>query len=134
MKRGVWINAFVAGFLCLCLAASGCGKKGPPRPPEGDEIAAPAQLTYEIKEDMVHLRWKLPDGTNVEQVEIFRAEQFMADCKGCPVKFERIEKVPADQTSFDSPVETDMRYYFRVRALGPGDLKSGYSNTVRFDH
>lgn len=134
MKRSVWINAFVFGVIFLCLSVSGCGKKGPPRPPEKDEIAAPAELTYEIKGDMVHLRWKISDDSNAERFEIFRAEQSVVDCKGCPVKFEVVEKVPSDQTSVDYPLGAGVRYYFRIRSAGSGDGKSSYSNTVRFEH
>lgn len=133
MKRSLWIKAFVFGLLIFPLAVSGCGKKGPPRPPKVDEITAPARLTYEIKGDMVHLRWKIADGSNAERFEVYRAEQSVADCKGCPVKFEMIEKLPSDQTSVDYPVETGTRYYFRVRSTGTGDRKSDYSNTVRFE-
>ncbi|MFO7753679.1 MAG: fibronectin type III domain-containing protein [Desulfobacteraceae bacterium] len=127
----------VAVFIFLCAGpvfVSGCGKKGPPRPPEGESIAPPTGLTYEIKENTAHLRWKTQDDSNAGQFEIFKAEQPVEGCNGCPVKFEMIRKVPADQTSFAYELSRGTRYYFRVRSVESGDRTSDYSNTVRFEH
>ena len=81
-------------FLFACLGAAtllpACGKKGPPVPPEKNRtvIAAPAQLTYALKEREVTLSWTYDKGDQpagaVEGFEIFMATKPLEGCEGCP--------------------------------------------------
>lgn len=128
----VWI-----GFM-----AAGCGKKGPPLPPENRarQVAAPYGLkVIDLGGGDVRLVWKheTNDKTAVlkpEFFEIFMAKKTFEACEGCPFEFESAGRVDAHLMEFFVPVEKGFRYYFRLQAVDPDNIRSPYSQTVQFEN
>jgi len=119
----------------------GCGKKGPPLPPEikGQQIAAPFDLKYTLDSAKITLSWKheidkesaviKPDGFN-----IFMAKKTFKECASCPFKFNNIASVAMPSMEFLFELEKGYKYYFRVQAMGEDSMKSEYSKTIQVDY
>ena len=122
----------------LLFTAPGCGKKGPPVPPiKVDNIpAAPSDLKYTLKDRDVTLTWNCASlqnqeqGKKVEGFEVFMATKPMDGCQGCPFMFKSLGGVSMPRKSFVYTLDQDLHYYFRVRTLGHGDIKSKVSETL----
>ena len=119
----------------------GCGKKGPPLPPEikGQQIAAPFDLNYTLDGKKITLSWKheidkeraviKPDG-----FKIFMAKKTFKKCASCPFKFNNIASVAMPSMEVIFELEKGFKYYFRVQALGTDKMKSEYSKTIQLDY
>lgn len=136
------LRVFILGtlaFLAAGILAGGCGKKGPPLPPlkTGSILAAPVDLTFDLTQNRVVLRWSLGSGSTEEPspqaVEVFLAVKGPADCQGCPLVFRSMGIVPLPDMAYEQDLFPGSRYYFRVQALGPERMKSEYSQTVMVD-
>jgi len=122
----------------ILFTAPGCGKKGPPVPPTGAENvpAAPTDLKYTLNDGDVILTWTCASlqnqehGPKVEGFEVFMATKPLDGCQGCPFRFKSMGVVPMPKKSFVYPLDQDLHYYFRVRTLGHGNIKSKVSDTV----
>jgi len=142
--------------LLLVLAGSsllwiGCGKKGPPRPPQRPLPPVVRDLAYTVQNDIVKLSWTVP-GTESRSaappaaVKVFRfrlsAEE--ADCKKCPIRFaltgdipifkKRSEKSKPTRMSYTEFVETGYRYIYKVIVFDENGTGGKDSNIVKFDH
>jgi predicted small lipoprotein YifL len=135
----------IQGLMVLCslffLLASGCGKKGPPLPPEikGQKIAAPFDLKYAYGKKIIVLSWnhRIDNENAVIKplgFEIFMARKTFEACEGCPFKFKKIGFVSAPSMEFTIPIEKGYKYYFRVQATGDDNMRSEYSKTVQFEY
>jgi predicted small lipoprotein YifL len=119
----------------------GCGKKGPPLPPEikGQEISTPFDLKYALDGKKITLSWNhkidkenaviKPDG-----FKIFMAKKTFKKCASCPFKFNNIASVAIPSMEFIFELEKGFKYYFRVQALGEDNMKSEYSKTIQVDY
>jgi len=122
----------------ILFTAPGCGKKGPPVPPTGAENvpAAPTDLKYTLNDGDVILTWTCASlqnqehGPKVEGFEVFMATKPLDGCQGCPFRFKSMGVVPMPKKSFVYTLDQDLHYYFRVRTLGHGNIKSKVSDTV----
>ena len=122
----------------ILFTAPGCGKKGPPVPPiRADNIpAAPSDLKYTLKDRDMTLTWTCASlqnqeqGPKVEGFEVFMATKPMDGCQGCPFMFKSLGVVSMPKKSFVYTLDQDLHYYFRVRTLGHGDIKSKVSETL----
>lgn len=122
----------------ILFVTPGCGKKGPPVAPirDGDIPAAPTNLKYTLKDRDLTLSWicgPLQDqeqGAKVEAFEIFMATKPLDGCQGCPFIFKSLGVVPMPGKSFVYTLDKDLHYYFRVQALGHGNIKSKVSDTL----
>ncbi|MBU8850304.1 MAG: lipoprotein [Desulfobacterales bacterium] len=139
-KRAV-IQFLMILFSVILLAFSGCGKKGPPLPPEikGQKIAAPFDLKYTLGDKEIILSWnhKIDTETAVvkpEGFEIFMAKKTFKACVGCPFEFKKTGVVSMPSMEFTTRIEKGFKYYFRVQATGNDDMRSEYSKTVQFEY
>jgi len=141
MKRKLRIHSIWVIFGIVFFILFGCGKKGPPLPPEikGQIIAAPFDLTYTVDKTRIALSWKHKiDGKTAivkpEGFEIFRVKKTFEDCEGCPFAFEKIGLVSVPSMEFVSKIEKGFKYYFRVQAIGDNDMRSEFSKTVQYEY
>jgi len=118
----------------------GCGKKAPPLPPlnSGNSIAAPVGLAYTLDSSRVSLTWTHaidPENAKIppEGFEIFVATKDAAGCEGCPFIFKSAGVVPMPKMDFSYDLEPDLKYYFRIQAMGKSDIKSQFSKTLTID-
>ncbi|MBC2704647.1 hypothetical protein [Desulfobacula sp.] len=139
-KRAV-IQSLMILFSIILLAFSGCGKKGPPLPPEtkGQKIAAPFDLKYTPGDKEITLSWNHKIDTETAAVkpegfEIFMAKKTFEACEGCPFEFKTIGVVSMPSMEFYTRIEKGFKYYFRVQATGDNDMRSEYSKTVQFEY
>lgn len=125
--------------LVLSVAGQGCGKKGPPLPPENKtgRINAPGSLTSQLNEDIVTLSWTHSANSKaaLEPIgfDILVAKKAPGACEGCPFRFNKAGSTAVKVKTFDVKVEKGYQYYFRVQAVGPDDVKSPYSETIQVD-
>lgn len=132
--------AALALALTLSIVLTACGKKGPPLPPltDGNTIARPEQLAYTRDGSQVILTWTHrtdPETAGIppDAFEVSLATVDAAGCEGCPFIFRTVGTVAMPEQSFRYDLAPGVRHYFRIRALGQDDLKSGYSETLYID-
>ncbi len=118
-----------------------CGQKGPPLPPlkDGNIIAPPADLAYNLNEKGLTLTWAhTVDPVNAkipaEGFQVYMATKDLTGCEGCPFIFQSVGVVSMPDMSFYYPLEKGLHYYFRVQAIGKDDMKSKYSKTKYIDN
>lgn len=132
---GLFFVLLGAGIL---FTAPGCGKKGPPVPLTVDDNlpAAPTDLKYTLNDRDVTLTWTCASlqnqvqASNVEGFEVFMATKPLEGCQGCPFMFKSLGIVSMPRKSFIYSLDQDLHYYFRVRTLGHGNIKSKVSDTI----
>lgn len=119
----------------------GCGKKGPPLPPEikGQKISAPFDLKYVLDGKKITLSWnheidKERAIIKPEGFKIFMAKKTFKECASCPFKFDSIASVARPSKEFIFELDKGFKYYFRVQATGEDNMKSEYSKTIQVDY
>ncbi len=136
----IFIPVLLLLSVSLFFVFSGCGKKGPPLPPEikGESITAPFDLQYKLDKSTITLTWKHEINKETafikpESFEIFMAKKSFEDCQGCPFKFNKIITVvmPNMQATFN--LEKGFKYYLRVQAIGAESIKSSFSKTIQVE-
>lgn len=139
-KRIFFFVLMVLSGIAL-LAFSGCGKKGPPLPPEikGQKIAAPFDLKYRVVDNEIILSWnhKIDAETafvKPDNFEIFMAKKTFEACEGCPFEFNPAGTVSMPSMEFTTGIQKGFKYYFRVQAMGDDAMRSEYSKTVQFEY
>ena len=130
----------------------GCGKKGPPRPPQRPLAAMVKDLAYKVSNDIVELNWTVPgkeENRNAAPpvaVKVFRsrlsAEE--AGCENCPIRFElsgdipihrkQSEKSKPIRMSYSEFVEAGYRYIYKVIVFDQYGIGGKDSNIVKFDY
>lgn len=135
-RRGTgwpWIVFLLVGAGVLaCLG--GCGRKGPPVPPQWVAPVAVSDLTARVDKGQVTLNWSVPaakDAPRPEGYRIYRADLGPADCADCPLLFAKIGELPLDTRRQPAPDEPwrlswqdrpapGVRYVYKVSAYGRG--------------
>ena len=111
-----------AVVLIIIMLLGACGKKAPPVPPRAAPLPVVSDLKIAIEDKSVVLRWrtdKTADG--VEGYTVYRATTDLSagECPGCPVIFQKIDRVMdkgADAAlMFSEPVPPGFRYTYKVR-------------------
>lgn len=123
--------------LLLCLAAAvilaavpvGCGKKGPPRLPNIKTPTGVTDLTLAAEGAELVLSWTAPKVSEDEEASrpagylVYRSTEPVGEetCEGCPVLFQRVEKIPLaedDETGqtqvYREALLSGTRYRFKV--------------------
>ena len=139
-KRDVFLFLIVlCGFIVI--AFPGCGKKGPPLPPEipRQKIAAPFDLKYTLDDKEVTLFWqhKIEHRTAVvkpDGFEVFMAKKTFEACVGCPFVFKMIGVASMPDMQFLISLEKGYKYYFRVQATDDDNMRSEYSKTIQLEY
>ena len=128
-------------FIAILSVFLGCGKKGPPLPPEikGQKISAPFDLKYALDGKKITLSWNheidkeraiiKPDGFT-----IFMAKKTFKECASCPFKFNIVASVAMPSKEFIFELDKGFKYYFRIQATGEDNMKSEYSKTIQVDY
>ncbi len=119
---------------------SGCGKKGPPLPPEikGEQIAAPFDVKHTLDGTKITLSWrheidKKTAAIEPDRFKIFMAKKTFKECTGCPFQFNHIGSAAVPSREFVFELEKGFKYYFRVQATGADSMKSEYSKAIRVE-
>ena len=145
-----WLAFLFLTLVGMSFLWGGCGKKGPPRPPQRRSPPAVKDLSYVIYGEMVELRWTIPgaDGQKASSpaaVKVLRsrltAEE--ASCENCPVRYsvsgdipihqKRSEKSKPKKMSYAEYVEPGYRYVYKVIVLDEYGISSKDSNIVNID-
>ena len=126
-----------AGLFTL---VTGCGKKAPPLPSLQYMPAPPANLTYNLSNDVITLKWTYNHKENVRSkcrgFKIFRADRDLSGngCKGCPLDFKEITAVSSDRFNFTEKIKKGFQYYYRIRAYTEHNVLSSISNTIEVEY
>jgi hypothetical protein len=144
----------VALFLVLAgssLLWVGCGKKGPPRPPQRPLPPKVRDLAYTLRDDRVELRWIVPataDGkaSPPAAVKVFRARLSAeeSDCENCPIRYTVSADIPIQKKQSDKSgpirmrytesIEPGYRYIYKVTVYDEYGIGGKDSNIVKFDY
>jgi predicted small lipoprotein YifL len=148
-----WMAALLLVLASSSFLLTGCGKKGPPRPPRRPLPPAVKDLAYIVHNDIVELRWTVPSKEENRSaalpaaVKVFRsrlsAEE--ANCENCPIRFtassddipihrKGSEKSKPIRMSYSEFVEPGYRYIYKVTVFDEYGIGSKDSNIVKFDH
>jgi hypothetical protein len=150
-SHGRWLGLFFFTLAGLSFLWAGCGKKGPPRPPQRRSPPAVKDLSYAVDNQSVELRWTVqgaddrsassPVGYNVFRSKLSAEE---SNCEKCPIRFVKIGDVPIQMKGsgkskptrmrFAEVLEPGYRYIYKVIAYDEDGTRSKDSNTVTFDH
>ena len=134
-------------FLAGTMMMGGCGKKGPPEPPSGNQPPQVMDLAYSITKNTIKLSWTIPQTTDRAKTPVtgfliyqYKQPASERECPNCPVIFKQIGDVPArgaSQTSsqpliFTQTIEPGYRYIFKVKAYDNRGIGSRDSNFIEF--
>ncbi len=143
MKSGGTRGSFWAWLLCALMLATttaGCGKKGPPVPPDHTPLAQVTSLKGRLEGDSVHLNWRPGDtGRGIKEFVVLRSQVDPAKppCPGCPQIFQRVGTVapdPLTQTAqFTESTAAGFIYTYKVQPVGASGERGPDSNTVTID-
>ena len=129
----------------------GCGRKAPPKPPRQPQQPAVKDLSRSLRESRLTLAWSLPDGADSRPSEmagffVYQSRQKLsgADCRGCPVFFERIAEVPLNPSDsrisgrktvrYVDTIEKGYRYLYKVVVYSKNGITGKDSNIVEFNY
>lgn len=131
------------------LALNGCGRKAPPKPPEGERMPpAVADLSGRLENGTLILSWTVPAPTEqyplpVSGFDVLVSRQLSSDpCPNCPPNFKRagqmkvlgnLESAAGSQPmQYRYPVEPGHRYTVVVISIADGGRAAGpESNTLK---
>lgn len=148
----VWVVALQLIAVLTAVAFTGCGKKGPPRPP-GQEPAPAAvnDLTKTISGGTLILTWTsaAEKGAALKGVagyHVYRSKrpETESDCQDCPLIFQRVAVIPFEkgesagqaphQFAYREPLENGYHYIYKVVGFSRGGAIGKDSNTVNFTY
>jgi predicted small lipoprotein YifL len=135
----------VIGGLCLVLilGMTGCGRKGPPLPPQYEEPPIVGDLQYEIKDNTVALRWSAPALQKQKEntaagARLYRSRTSLKEtgCKNCPPVFLMIRSIPLQSgvMQYTERLEHGYRYTYKVVLYDSNHREGADSNIVRFTY
>jgi len=150
-SHGRWLGLFFFTLVGLSFLWVGCGKKGPPRPPQRRSPPAVIDLSYAVDNRIVELNWTVqgaedrsasaPVGYKVFRSKVSGEE---SNCEKCPIRFEEIADVPIQmkrsekskptRLRFTEVLEPGYRYIYKVILYDQDGQGGKDSNTVKFDH
>ncbi|MGD2098707.1 MAG: hypothetical protein PVG35_14085 [Desulfobacterales bacterium] len=146
-----WLVCLLVAIGGVSLVWQGCGKKGPPRPPERPLPPAVEDLRYAIQDDWVELSWTQPATAEGEfsepaSIKVFRA--ILSDeeiqCENCPLRFETVAEIPIHEKAlkeedlrtfhYSEKIDPGYRYIYKVIVFDEYGIGGKNSNVVQFDH
>lgn len=135
----------------LVVMMTACGKKSPPKPPEG-ELLPPtvSDLTANVSDDKLELSWTVPpttaryplpaSGFQVLAFKVSRGEL----CPDCPPDFKpignlkvlgQLDKAAGKQAMrFRYPLDIGYRYTITVRSVAEDGSVGAESKSLKVDH
>ena len=130
-------RALILGLsLLLVMWMAGCGKKGPPSVASAKAVTLPAPVNLTIINEQGMLSWNydpasVPEPIRLQGFDIFRASLDKEGCEGCPIIFERLDRVNQDVRQYAVKPIPGHTCYFKIQAIGEPDIKSEFSRVVQ---
>ena len=135
----------------MCLLWVGCGRKGPPRPPQRPLPPKVNDLAYSLRDDRVELSWTVPgaaagSASPAAAVKVFRARLSAeeAACENCPIRYDLVGDIPiqkkqsdkskSTRMSYTESIEPGYRYIYKVIVYDEYGIGGKDSNIVKFDY
>lgn len=147
------IETYVGYGICVVLVLmlfAGCGKKGPPLPPDRKQPAGITDLKTHIENNVLTLKWTLPLGVDRKTAEkaafvVFRSRKMTYQaCLDCPDVFTRVTEIPFfgdkwakvenNRMSYMEIIEPGFAYAYKILIYVSGEATGPHSNVVRFVH
>jgi predicted small lipoprotein YifL len=106
-------------FFILFVVVSGCGRKGPPLPPDFSEVPPVNSVDGSVNNGVLTLVWQKPTGRNagiIDGFQVYRSKK-RSDaelCEGCPLIFERVKATDKNICRYSENLETGMAYIYKV--------------------
>ena len=138
--------------ILISLPLNGCGKKAPPKPPEGEQLPpAVKDLSGRIDNGTLILSWTVPAPTEqypllVSGFDVLVFQQLSSDpCPNCPPNFKRAGQMKvlgnleiaagSQPVQYRYPVEPGYRYTVVVISIADGGRAAGpESNTLKITY
>ena len=145
------LPVIVAVLILTGSLIGGCGKKGPPVPPQRYRPAAVTDLSYELTDGRVEIHWTIPGYIDQERTRIigctvYRANRALADadCIDCRLSFQSAGYVAAQKDAssqtrqqrlrFGDNLTPGFEYAYRVVCSTAAGVSGKESNIVRFEY
>ncbi|MBI5579341.1 MAG: hypothetical protein HY895_09325 [Deltaproteobacteria bacterium] len=134
----ILVSVILAGMLF------GCGRKLPPSPPSQYMPPVVADLSFQLEENRVTLRWTVPqlqqDQPAPAGFRIFRARQRSseADCSSCKLDFRQTGDVasrgkkPGSPLHFSETLLSGYKYVYKVVAYDAKGFDGKDSKSIEF--
>ena len=151
--RGFPIRPLLAVSLAalIVLATAGCGKKAPPKPPEGQVLPPPvSDLAGDMSDGRLELKWTVPPTTARYPLPpagftVLAFKEISGDpCPNCPPNFQpigtlkvlgQLSKAGGRQAMrFSYALTEGYRYTFTVVSIASDGTPGEASNRLRINH
>lgn len=146
-----WLALFFFTLVGLSFLWVGCGKKGPPKPPERRSPQAVKDLSYAIDNQIVELSWTVQgsddrSASSPAGYKVFRSKLSAKEpnCEKCPIRFgeigdvaiqmKRSETSKPTRMRFTEVLEPGYRYIYKVIIYDEDGKGSEDSNFVKFEY
>ena len=141
--------AYISVFILVNTVWIGCGKKGPPVPPQRFIPPAVNDLSYRLVGTTLSLSWTLPEvkkTTDIAGCIVFRDRTSVSesDCPTCPPKFKSVADLPlgsASQTKqnlktmkYNESLAQGYRYTYKVNCYSTQGVSGQDSNRIEFNY
>jgi predicted small lipoprotein YifL len=137
IRRIGWIAVLIS--LCF-LATAGCGRKGPPVPPQRTPLPQATELSGRLEGDTATLTWRRPAAAQgLREYAVMRAQSKGSDpaCPGCPLVFQEAERITTDVDTdtfeFSERVPEGFIYTYKVQTVEASGDRGQDSNRVIID-
>jgi hypothetical protein len=148
--RSAGLPAILAAFILWAALAGGCGKKGPPVPPQRYRPPAVTDLSYELTDQRVRIQWTVagpgdPQQAPVAGCAVYRAQRPLDenDCIDCRLSFQKTADVAVPKEAsgtagrqrldFSDDLTPGFEYAYRVICSTAAGVSGKESNVVRFE-
>lgn len=134
--------------MVVVLSVSGCGRKGPPVPPQQVAVPAVNDLMSLIEGNNIILTWTVPEtkdkrSPTITGFVIHHAKYPVSEkiCENCPINYKPVAEVAADSKGKDGEMkyirqlDKGFKYFFKVTAYSKNmTSESRDSNIIKFDY
>lgn len=145
------MKSLVSILIAVVFLLPGCGKKGPPAPPQQKPVPAVSDLKYSIDGNILTLTWTIPKEkekakTALNGFIVYRSKRPISDspCKNCPKLFQKMSDIPADITNaatgnenknieYREEIEKGFVYTYKVVLYTKSGAQSRDSNYINFN-
>ncbi len=144
----VWQALLLAVVLLFCMTL-GCGKKGPPKPPETYPLPVVKNLDKDIINGWLSLHWPIPDekgGPPLSGFYVLRSKTSADEekCDNCPKIFKRVADIAMDDNTYVNmaqrrvvyreTMEKGYSYIYKVVCYSKRSGQSKESDVVAFEY
>jgi predicted small lipoprotein YifL len=144
----IWLKNLVSILITVVFLFPGCGKKGPPVPPQQKPVPIVSDLKYSIDGNRLNLVWTIPkERKNVKAAFdgfiVYRFKRPFSDspCKNCPKLFQQVADISIDaydrevnKIKYHEEIEKGFIYNYKVVLYTKDGVFSADSNYVDFNY